>query len=259
MTTTSTRPGRGASSDSPRSTDFRARRRSSSRRLSATERLFVLDSGEYGARLRSGPARVREAATESPSSGARGSTATRSPLRHSSAVSSGADPSPSRSSTPLARRRRRSSEGCAQPSAPTSRSAPRTDSSSARPRSIPGGAAEGLYVTNYGIANDQLPPRGREFLRGFAAANGGEPGPDLGAAYGAQAAEILLDAIARSDGTRRSVLDEVRRTAVTNGILGDIGWDAQGDLLDSPFTVFRLQDGEFVTDRVVVIRSPRDR
>ena len=45
---------------------------------------------------------------------------------------------------------------------------------------------------------------------------------------------------------------------MTNGILGDIGWDVQGDLLDSPFTVFRLQDGEFVPDRVVVIRSPRN-
>ena len=59
-----------------------------------------------------------------------------------------------------------------------------------------------MYVTNYGIPNDRLPPRGRQLLRGFAAANGGNSGPDLGAAYGAQAAEILLDAIARSDGTR---------------------------------------------------------
>lgn len=122
---------------------------------------------------------------------------------------------------------------------------------------LPGGAAEGVYVTSYGIPNDRLPPRGRQFLRGFAAANGGDPGPDYAAAYGAQATEILLDAIGRSDGTRRSVLDEVSRTIVTQGIIGNIGWDAHGDLLQAPITILRVQDGDFVVDRVVVV-SPRD-
>ena len=122
---------------------------------------------------------------------------------------------------------------------------------------IPAAAREGLYVTDYGIPNDRLPPRGQQLLRAFAAANGGDPGPDLGAAYGAQAAEILLDAIARSDGTRSSVLDEVRRTVVTRGILGDIRWDAQGDLLQAPITVFRVQKGDLVADRVVVVRPPQ--
>ena len=122
---------------------------------------------------------------------------------------------------------------------------------------IPAAAREGLYVTDYGIPNDWLPPRGRQLLRAFARANGGDPGPDRGAAYGAQAAEILLDAVARSDGTRRSVLDEVRRTVVTNGILGDIGWDGRGDLVEAPITVFRVQKGELVVDRVVVARPPR--
>ena len=112
---------------------------------------------------------------------------------------------------------------------------------------LPGSAAEGVYVTNYGIPNDRLPPRGRQFLREFSATNGGDPGPDYGAAYGAQAVEILLDAIARSDGTRRSVLDEVGRTVVTNGILGEhqlgrAGRPPRG--ADSP--IFRVQDGDVV-------------
>ena len=119
---------------------------------------------------------------------------------------------------------------------------------------LPAAAREGLYVTDYGIPNDRLPPKGRQLLRTFAAANGGDPGPDRGAAYGAQAAEMLLDAIARSDGTRRSVLDEVRRSVVTNGILGDIAWDTRGDLLEAPITVFRVQKGEFVVDRARAFR-----
>ena len=62
--------------------------------------------------------------------------------------------------------------------------------------------AEGLYVENYGVPNAELPPAGRQLLAELEARSG-DAGPDLGAAYGAQAAELLLDAIARSDGTRR--------------------------------------------------------
>jgi DNA-binding SARP family transcriptional activator/ABC-type branched-subunit amino acid transport system substrate-binding protein len=122
---------------------------------------------------------------------------------------------------------------------------------------LPGHVTEGTYVTEYGIPNKLLPPPGQHLLRTFAAQNGGEPGPDLGAAYGAQAAEILLNAIARSDGTRRSVLDEVKRTVVENGILGNISWNARGDLLDAPFTILRVQNGQFVTDSVIVVRAAK--
>jgi DNA-binding SARP family transcriptional activator/ABC-type branched-subunit amino acid transport system substrate-binding protein len=127
---------------------------------------------------------------------------------------------------------------------------------------LAGPAAKGIYVSQYGIANELLPPRGQEFLESFA---GGRPtgaGPDYGAAFGAQAAEILLDAIARSDGTRASVTREVFRTRVTDGILGDIRFDSKGDLVDSPFTFVRMvgdPSGEGglrpAVDRVVLARS----
>jgi branched-chain amino acid transport system substrate-binding protein len=120
-----------------------------------------------------------------------------------------------------------------------------------------GRVADGLYVTNYGIPNSRLGPRGRQLLETFAASNGGDPGPDYAATYGAQAAEIALDAIARSDGTRGSVLEEIRRTQVRDGILGDIRWDANGDLLEAPVTVYRVRDGRLDVDRVVTTRAPR--
>ncbi len=123
---------------------------------------------------------------------------------------------------------------------------------------LPGAAAEGLYVTNYGIPNDRLPPRGRQFLRGFAAANGGDPGPDLrsGVRRAGRRDPARRHRALRRD-TRGRSSTRSRRTVVTKGILGDIGWDAQGDLLESPITILRVQDGEFVVDRVVVIRPPR--
>ena len=121
---------------------------------------------------------------------------------------------------------------------------------------LTGPAARSLYVSEYGIANDKLPPRGRQFLDSFAAARGGDAGPDLSASYGAQGAEILLDAIARSDGTRASVLEEIRRTRIENGILGDIAFRPDGDLVEAPITFYRVRGERFVSDRVVVVRRP---
>jgi DNA-binding SARP family transcriptional activator/ABC-type branched-subunit amino acid transport system substrate-binding protein len=119
---------------------------------------------------------------------------------------------------------------------------------------LAGPGADGLYMSNYGIPNNRLPPRGRRFLEQFTRTHG-SAGPDLGAVYGAQAAQILLDAIARSDGTRASVTDELRRTRVDNGLLGDIRFDRRGDLLEAPFTFFRVVNRSFVADRVITARS----
>ena len=119
-----------------------------------------------------------------------------------------------------------------------------------------------MYGSHFGIPNAELPPRGTGFLRSFASARATGAGPDYAAAYGAQAAEILLDAIARSDGTRASVTREVFRTRVEDGILGDIRFDRNGDPVDAPFTFFRIVGGESAEaplrpafDRVVVARS----
>ena len=103
-----------------------------------------------------------------------------------------------------------------------------------------GPAARGMYLSVYGVPNGELPPPGKRFLEEFEATRAGEPSPSYSAAYAAQAAEILLDAIARSDGTRSSVMQELRRTTVEDGILGDIRFDENGDLVEGPVTIFRV-------------------
>jgi len=118
-----------------------------------------------------------------------------------------------------------------------------------------GRAASGLYVANYGIPNGELPPAGRRFLRELEA-TGRDPGPDFSAAYAAQAAVILLDAIARSDGTRTSVTRELFRTNVEGGILGDLRFDENGDLVEGPVTIFRIAGKQVVVDRVVSASLP---
>jgi ABC-type branched-subunit amino acid transport system substrate-binding protein len=104
-------------------------------------------------------------------------------------------------------------------------------------REIAGDAANGLY-----IAMPDVPPGavelnadGERFVRGF--------GEEAHAAYvfqAAQATEVVLAAIARSDGTRASVLRELRATQVRDGLIGDFGFDRYGDVTPARFTVLRV-------------------
>ena len=61
----------------------------------------------------------------------------------------------------------------------------------------------------------------------------------FGVLEAAQAAELVLDAIARSDGTRESVLEELQGAEVRNGILGDFRFD-RGDITPVELAIFRV-------------------
>jgi branched-chain amino acid transport system substrate-binding protein len=117
-----------------------------------------------------------------------------------------------------------------------------------------GAAGEGMYVTDPGIHSSQLPPAGKRFLRAF-----GRPAGDVEHTWvpeAAQATEVLLDAIGRSDGTRASVVDELFATKVENGILGSFSFDRFGDIVPAPVAVYRIRGGDLVTE--TVLRAPLD-
>jgi ABC-type branched-subunit amino acid transport system substrate-binding protein len=113
-----------------------------------------------------------------------------------------------------------------------------------------GAAGQGLLVTNPGFPPEELPVAGQRFLRELAPWSTNP----LYAAESAQATEVLLDAIARSDGTRASVVDELFRTKVTNGILGSFSFDRYGDIAPAPVGIFRVEGGNLVPEDV--IRAP---
>ncbi|HSE80284.1 MAG TPA: hypothetical protein VLA87_01175 [Gaiellaceae bacterium] len=71
-----------------------------------------------------------------------------------------------------------------------------------------------------------------------------------------QSAEVH-EAIARSDGTRRSVLEQLRQTRVENGVLGSFSFDARGDRSPRVITVERVERGRYVFDsRISVPETP---
>jgi branched-chain amino acid transport system substrate-binding protein len=103
-----------------------------------------------------------------------------------------------------------------------------------------GDSGRGMYVSLSGLTIERLQPAGRSFVRAFAATQPGA-GIEPSAVYAAQATEVLLDAIARSDGTRASVIEELFRTKVVGGLLGDFTFDDNGDISESPVTILRAQ------------------
>ena len=117
-----------------------------------------------------------------------------------------------------------------------------------------GSAGEGMYMTEPGIPTDKLPPGGKRFLRDFGQ-KADEPNL-FWAPEAAQAAEVLLDAIARSDGTRMSVVRELFATKVRNGVLGTFSFDRFGDIVPAPVTIYRVRNRQLLTAGVV--RAPLD-
>jgi YVTN family beta-propeller protein len=100
----------------------------------------------------------------------------------------------------------------------------------------------GLYISQYGRPLRRLGVAGRRLLADFRARYGRTViATDVVAA--AQAAEVALAAITRSNGTRASVVNELHRLRVTKGELASFGFDRNGDPTRSPFTIWRFRSG----------------
>jgi branched-chain amino acid transport system substrate-binding protein len=103
-----------------------------------------------------------------------------------------------------------------------------------------GQASEGMYITQPGLPADQLKGEGKKFVDEFSAEIGTAPNPYT--AYAAQAAAILLDSIADSDGSRASVSEGIFNRDVKNGILGDFKIDENGDTTLGIVSVYQIKN-----------------
>jgi DNA-binding SARP family transcriptional activator len=108
--------------------------------------------------------------------------------------------------------------------------------------------SEGLYVSVPGIDPAGLTGPGRRLIDRLSASIG-DPHPYTVSA--AQATQLLLDTVARSDGTRRSVVSELFASEVRDGILGDFSVTTTGDTTANSVTIYRIENGERQVDRVL--------
>jgi branched-chain amino acid transport system substrate-binding protein len=104
-----------------------------------------------------------------------------------------------------------------------------------------GQAAEGFAWTFAGPPNNKLSPAGREFADRFEERF--QSRPRTFSLHTAQAAKVLLDAIANSDGSRAEVTERVVQTRVEDGLLGDFEFDRYGDTTLNTIGVYEIEDG----------------
>lgn len=96
-----------------------------------------------------------------------------------------------------------------------------------------GPASRGMFMSVAGVPLDTFEGPALEFVESLKAGALSQDEIDPYAIYGGQATQILLDAIAASDGTRASVIEEMFATQVTDGLLGTFSFNENGDPQDA--------------------------
>lgn len=116
---------------------------------------------------------------------------------------------------------------------------------------LAGAASDQMTITRPGPLADDLPAQGKEFVAAYSVRFGEKP--TLFALAAAQAADVMLDAIARSDGSRASVTRNLFRTRVSNGILGSFWITPTGDTTLNAVAAYRIRGGKVTTLKTVVV------
>ena len=109
-----------------------------------------------------------------------------------------------------------------------------------------------------GVPIDEFTGSAADFIAEFEPTLGGDP-VDPYAVYGAQAAQILLDAIANSDYSRADVIAKLFETQVSGGFLGDFEINENGDpaLASGAVVGFTIYRGEEQLETETVM-SPQE-
>ncbi|MGZ4335579.1 MAG: branched-chain amino acid ABC transporter substrate-binding protein [Gaiellaceae bacterium] len=113
-----------------------------------------------------------------------------------------------------------------------------------------GTAAEGSYVSVAGLPNSALKGAGAAFVKAFTKAD--HRAPDPYSVYAAQAAEVVVGAIAQSNGTRADIAKQVFKLNLKGSILGNVSFNANGDVTSNPVTIYKVKGGKSTTFRVIV-------
>jgi branched-chain amino acid transport system substrate-binding protein len=113
-----------------------------------------------------------------------------------------------------------------------------------------GTAAEGATVSVAGLPNSSLKGAGKSFVAAFTKAD--HQPPDPYSVYAAQAAEVVVQAIKQSNGTRADIAKQLFKVNLKGSILGNVSFNANGDVTANPVTIYRVKGGKSTTFKVIV-------
>jgi branched-chain amino acid transport system substrate-binding protein len=103
---------------------------------------------------------------------------------------------------------------------------------------------EGAYGTAPTFPPDKLTGAGKEFFDQFSEAEAGKP-LEVYTVYAAAAAQVLLDAISRSDGSREDVLAKLFETDIPDSVVGPMSFNEEGDPVEATETIYLAKGGEW--------------
>lgn len=107
---------------------------------------------------------------------------------------------------------------------------------------------EGAYGSAPVLNPEDLGEGGQKFLAAYKEQYGE---PEVYTAYAAAAAQVIIDAIGRSDGTREDVVAKMFETNIEDGIVGPMSFNENGDPENGLISVFQAKGGEWTFEEAV--------
>jgi branched-chain amino acid transport system substrate-binding protein len=113
-----------------------------------------------------------------------------------------------------------------------------------------GAVANGSYISVAGEPPNKLVGAGAVFVKSFGKQVGTTPNPY--SAYGAQAMEVLLSAVAKSGGQRAATTKGIFGLHITNGIIGTFSINSTGDTDLGAITVYKQSGKKLIPIKTLI-------
>jgi branched-chain amino acid transport system substrate-binding protein len=114
-----------------------------------------------------------------------------------------------------------------------------------------GAVAQGAFISVAGQPPNKLTGFGKVFVQKFGKQVGTTPNPY--SAYGAQAMDVILQAIAKGGGNRAATTKSVFGLTITGGILGTFTIGPSGDTNLLPITIYKQQGKSLVPITTITV------
>jgi branched-chain amino acid transport system substrate-binding protein len=113
-----------------------------------------------------------------------------------------------------------------------------------------GSVAQGAYISVAGQPPKSLTGVGATFVKSFGKQIGTEPNPY--SQYGAQAMQVLLQAVASGGGDRARTTKAIFGIKITNGIIGNFTINSTGDTNLTPITIYKQVGKKLVPQKTII-------
>jgi branched-chain amino acid transport system substrate-binding protein len=113
-----------------------------------------------------------------------------------------------------------------------------------------GAVANGSYISVAGEPPASLTGQGAIFVKSFGKQIGTAPNPY--SQYGAQAMQVMLQAIAAGGGDRAKTTKAIFGINITNGIIGNFSINASGDTNLTPITIYKQSGKNLVPVKTLI-------